>query len=85
VNDQPQPQPQTRRVGKSYLLYQLMDEIKKIHPKASVIYINMEDYAFRDVLTWKDHKKGKRKKAKGKRQKVEGERKILNYSIKMQL
>lgn len=43
-----------RRVGKSYLLYQLMDEIRKIHLKASVIYINMEDYAFRDILTWKD-------------------------------
>ena len=43
-----------RRVGKSYLLYQLMDEIKKQHPKASVIYINKEDYAFRDIRTWKD-------------------------------
>jgi uncharacterized protein len=43
-----------RRVGKSYLLYQLMDEIRKMHPKAPVIYINKEDYAFRDVRTWKD-------------------------------
>lgn len=43
-----------RRVGKSYLLYQLMDEIQKKYPKASVIYINKEDYAFRDMLTWKD-------------------------------
>ena len=43
-----------RRVGKSYLLYQLMDEIRKMHPKASVIYINKEDYAFRDVRTWND-------------------------------
>lgn len=43
-----------RRVGKSYLLYQLMDEIRMIHPKASVIYINKEDYAFRDIKTWKD-------------------------------
>ena len=36
------------------LIYQLMDEIKKQHPKASVIYINKEDYAFRDIRTWKD-------------------------------
>ena len=43
-----------RRVGKSYLLYQLMDEIRKIHPRASVIYINKEDYAFRDIRTWTD-------------------------------
>jgi predicted AAA+ superfamily ATPase len=43
-----------RRVGKSYLLYQLMDEIRKIHPKASVIYINKEDYAFREIRTWTD-------------------------------
>jgi predicted AAA+ superfamily ATPase len=43
-----------RRVGKSYILYQLMDEIRKVHPKASVIYINKEDYAFRDILTWND-------------------------------
>lgn len=43
-----------RRVGKSYLLYQLMDEIKKENPKAFVIYINKEDYAFRDIHNWKD-------------------------------
>jgi predicted AAA+ superfamily ATPase len=43
-----------RRVGKSYLLYQLMDEIEKQDPEASVIYINKEDYAFRDIRTWKD-------------------------------
>lgn len=56
-----------RRVGKSYLLYQLMDEIRKMHPEASVIYINKEDYSFRDILTWKDlyeytkNEKGKEK------------------------
>jgi len=43
-----------RRVGKSYLLFNLMDEIRKNHPKGSLIYINKEDYAFRDVRTWKD-------------------------------
>ncbi len=43
-----------RRVGKSFLLYQLMDEIERQYPKAPVIYINKEDYAFRDLRTWKD-------------------------------
>jgi len=43
-----------RRVGKSYLLYQLMDEIQKQNPKAPIIYINKEDYDFRDIRTWKD-------------------------------
>lgn len=43
-----------RRTGKSYLLYQLMDEIKKEDPGAAVIYINKEEYAFRDILTWED-------------------------------
>ena len=35
-----------RRVGKSFLLFQLMDEIKKTDKKASIIYINKEDLAF---------------------------------------
>ena len=43
-----------RRVGKSYLLYQLMDEIEDLHPGAFIIYINKELYAFRDIITWKD-------------------------------
>jgi len=43
-----------RRVGKSYLLYQLMDEIKRDHPDASVIYINKEEFAFRTIITWED-------------------------------
>lgn len=43
-----------RRVGKSYLLYQLMDEIKKQNPEAPVIYINKEDYIFREMRTWKE-------------------------------
>jgi predicted AAA+ superfamily ATPase len=43
-----------RRVGKSFLLYQLMDEIRRQHPKAHIIYINKEDYAFRDLRTWND-------------------------------
>jgi hypothetical protein len=43
-----------RRVGKSYLLFQLMDEIKKRDSDAIIIYINKEDYAFREILGWMD-------------------------------
>ena len=35
-----------RRVGKSYLLYQIIDLINSIEPKAKIIYINMELYDF---------------------------------------
>ncbi|HMO34353.1 MAG TPA: ATP-binding protein [Lacibacter sp.] len=35
-----------RRVGKSYLLYQLIREVLQEDPTASVIYINKEDFAF---------------------------------------
>ncbi|MBW6484246.1 MAG: ATP-binding protein [Vicingaceae bacterium] len=35
-----------RRVGKSYMLYQLIDEIKKKDKKANIIYINKEHYDF---------------------------------------
>jgi len=31
-----------RRVGKSYLLYQTMDSVKKLHPEANIIFINLE-------------------------------------------
>jgi predicted AAA+ superfamily ATPase len=31
-----------RRVGKSYILLQLMDEIKAMHPDANIIYISIE-------------------------------------------
>ena len=30
-----------RRVGKSYLFYQLMDEVKKQFPKADILYITL--------------------------------------------
>jgi uncharacterized protein len=43
-----------RRVGKSYLLYQLMAEIEKQNTGACIIYINKEQYAFRDINTWKE-------------------------------
>ena len=29
-----------RRVGKSYILFQLIEEIKKSNPQANIIYIN---------------------------------------------
>jgi predicted AAA+ superfamily ATPase len=35
-----------RRVGKSYLLFQLMDYIKQQNPHASFLYINKEDLQF---------------------------------------
>ena len=31
-----------RRVGKSYILYQLIDEIKLLYPHSNIIYINIE-------------------------------------------
>jgi predicted AAA+ superfamily ATPase len=31
-----------RRVGKSYILFQLIEEIKKVNPEANIIYINKE-------------------------------------------
>jgi predicted AAA+ superfamily ATPase len=43
-----------RRVGKSYILYQLMDQIREQHPKSSIIYIDKEDYNFRDIRKWED-------------------------------
>jgi Predicted ATPase (AAA+ superfamily) len=38
-----------RRVGKSYILYQLMDEILKRSSKAEIIYINKEFHEFRSL------------------------------------
>ena len=38
-----------RRVGKSYIMLQLMEEIKTEHPDANVIYINMEYEEFRMI------------------------------------
>lgn len=38
-----------RRVGKSYILYQLMDEISKRDPKVEITYINKELHEFRDL------------------------------------
>ncbi|MDH2998279.1 ATPase [Pasteurellaceae bacterium LFhippo2] len=43
-----------RRVGKSFLLYQIMQEIKHSQPDAHLIYINKEDLAFGHIKTAED-------------------------------
>lgn len=43
-----------RRVGKSYLMFQLMDEIGLSFPGSVILYINKELYEFRQLITWED-------------------------------
>lgn len=43
-----------RRVGKSYLLYQIIDHIEQYHPDASIIYINKELYEFDAIRDYHD-------------------------------
>lgn len=43
-----------RRVGKSYVLLQVMDEIRKRDQNATIIYINKEDYHFEFIKDDKD-------------------------------
>ena len=43
-----------RRVGKSFLLYQLIEEILGEEPDANIIYINIEDFAFSSLQTAED-------------------------------
>jgi uncharacterized protein len=43
-----------RRVGKSYILYQLMDEIVKKDPGTEIVYINKELHKFRDLRDEED-------------------------------
>lgn len=43
-----------RRVGKSYLLFQLIHEIREKNPKATIIYINKEDLAFSAIKNAED-------------------------------
>lgn len=43
-----------RRVGKSYLFYQLMDEIKRLDPRANIIYVDKESYEFDAIKTYHD-------------------------------
>lgn len=38
-----------RRVGKSYLLFQLMEEVKKKDSEAKILYINKEDLSFAHI------------------------------------
>lgn len=43
-----------RRVGKSYILYQLMDLIREEEPDANIIYVNKESVDFIDIKTFQD-------------------------------
>ena len=43
-----------RRVGKSYFLYQIRDEIKLNKPDANIIFINKELYEFRRIKDYAD-------------------------------
>lgn len=38
-----------RRVGKSFLLYQLMQLVEKEDPQANIVYINKEDFSFDSI------------------------------------
>jgi hypothetical protein len=57
-----------RRVGKSYIMFQLIDEIKKKNKNANVVYINKEDNDFDSINNYEDlikyvdsfYKKGKK-------------------------
>ncbi len=56
-----------RRVGKSYLLYQIMDVITAADPEAQIIYINKELYEFDFIDNYKALLAYIRDKAKGKK------------------
>jgi predicted AAA+ superfamily ATPase len=43
-----------RRVGKSYLLFQIMDYLLEQDPQANLVYINKEDIAFSAIQTAQD-------------------------------
>jgi len=43
-----------RRVGKSYFIYQIIDEIKKTKKDATIIYINKEDLEFDAIKNYQD-------------------------------
>ena len=43
-----------RRVGKSYLLYQLMDEIRNAYPQSDILYINKELFEFDNIKNYVD-------------------------------
>lgn len=43
-----------RRVGKSYLLHLIRQELEGINPKANIIYIDLERYEFDKIRTYED-------------------------------
>jgi len=43
-----------RRVGKSYFLYQVMDQLKEKNPNVKIIYINKELYEFDHIKDYHD-------------------------------
>ncbi len=43
-----------RRVGKSYLLYQIIQEVLKYNENATILYINKEDLAFSEIKMAQD-------------------------------
>lgn len=43
-----------RRVGKSYLLFQIMDYLLERDPQATIVYVNKEDIAFSAIQTAQD-------------------------------
>ena len=43
-----------RRVGKSFILFQLIELIKSEEPDANIIYINKEDIDFIDITSSKE-------------------------------
>lgn len=43
-----------RRVGKSFILYQLIDLIQRREKDANIIYINKEDIRFEEIISYKE-------------------------------
>ena len=43
-----------RRVGKSFILFQIMEEIKKNYPTAEIVFIDKEDYLFDSIKNYSD-------------------------------
>jgi len=56
-----------RRVGKSYLLFQIMDEIKNKNKNANIIYINKELNEFDNIKNYQDLLKYIKEKSKNKK------------------
>ena len=73
-----------RRVGKSYVLLQLMDEIRKRDPNGRIIYINKEDYRFEAIKSHEDlmeYLKSKSKKGKNHYLFIDEIQEIKNFEI----